>query len=733
MTMPTDQTSNNKFSRRQFLTAAGGITFVVAAGAVGTRFLSPAGKSGKQLPDQDVTAWVKINPNGEVTFYNPASEMGQGSMTALAVIFAEEMDLDWDDVRIESAPVEPDTYGLQWSGALGGPMLTVGSRTIRGYFKAMRHAGAQARHALLQVAAKHWNTEINGLSTKAGTVISKSGEQQISYGELAGLLDNPAMSVELKEIPESDWKKPEEFRLIGKDVPRRDIPAKVTGTAQFAMDVQVPGMLYGTIMRSPVHGSAPTLSNEEEIRQMDGVIEVVSLDHGIGIVADNYEKALKAKRALKINWTQDAPAAGYNSETAFEKYAQLARQSGADSRKVSEAGNTGQALRSAQKTYDFEYRNDFLYHAQMEPLNAVVSVAADKKSAEVWVGTQGLDGSRKAVADVRGIAFEQVKFHPCYLGGGFGRRSMSGYVEEATHLSAAVSQPVKLIWTREDDVQYGAFRPISVQRMQAGVDESGEIVGWSHIVAGTGGGLLGSAGKCDYYSLPNHRVEVRNVDEGVRTKHWRSVSHGANKFAIETFLDEIAHDQGRDPLNLRLRLMREHPREMKVLKEVAQMSDWGNAHIPEGRARGLSVTDHGGSFAAGVAEISLEKGNKIRVHRFWTAIDAGIVVQPFNTKAQIEGGIIMGISSVLQESITFKDGAVQQSNFHDYPILRMEEVPEVIDISIIPSTSAPSSIGELSLPLVGGAIANAFLSLTGKPLRHIPFRPDKVAQALQNG
>lgn len=730
--MNTDQVHKNKLSRRQFLTAAGGITFAVAAGAVGFKTFNLSGKSRKTLPDQDITAWVKINPNGEVTFYNPAAEMGQGSMTTLAVIFAEEMDLDWDKVRIEAAPVEPDTYGLQWSGALGGPMLTVGSRTVRGYFKALRHAGAQARDAMLQLAAQHWSVEPKDLRTEAGVVINAAGNQEIGYGELAGLVAGSEMSIELKEIPESRWKKTDEFRLIGKDVPRRDIPAKVNGTAQFAIDIHVPNMVYGSIMRSPVHGAKPTLTNEAEIRQMTGVIDIVPMDHGIGVVADNYEKALQAKLAMKISWSKDALAEGYDSEAAFAKYQKLARQTNADSRKISEAGEAARAMRTAQKTYDLEYQNDFLYHAQMEPLNAVVSVADDKKSAEVWVGTQGMDGSRKAVADVLGIEFDQVKFHPCYLGGGFGRRSMSGYVEEATRMSAKVGKPVKLIWTREDDVQYGAFRPISVQRMQAGVDETGEIVAWEHCIAGTGGGLLGSAGKCEYYTLPNHRVEVRNIDEGVRTKHWRSVSHGANKFAIETFIDEIAHDLGRDPLNLRLRLMREHPREMKVLKEVAQMSDWGSATIPAGRARGLSVTDHGGSFAAGVAEISVDENHQIRVHRFWTAVDAGIVVQPFNTKAQIEGGIVMGISSVLQESITFKNGAVQQSNFHDYPLLRMADVPEEINISLIASDAAPSSIGELSLPLVGGAIANAFLSLTGKPLRHIPFRPEKVEAAMRS-
>lgn len=729
MSKGSNPTSKTTFSRRQFLTAAGGITFVVAAGAMGVKYLSVEEEEVTLSQARDITAWVKLNNKGQVIFYNPAAEMGQGSMTALAIIFAEEMDADWDQVHIEPAPVEPDTYGLQWSGALGGPMLTVGSRTIRGYYQALRHAGAQARYALLQIAAKYWQTDISQLTTRPGEVVYTAGNKSLPYGKIADLLPEVAGVGELPEIPESAWKKPAEFRLIGRDVPRRDIPAKVDGSARYALDVHVPEMVYGVVARSPVNGSKPQLQNEAEIRQMPGVIDILPMEHGIGVVADSFEKALKAKNNLQISWSSDVPAAGYDSVTAYAEYQKLARQGRSEGRAVSESGNLAQGMRVAQRTYDLEYRNDFLCHAQMEPLNAVVSVAADKKTAEVWAGSQALDSSRKAVADVLGIDFAAVKFHTCYLGGGFGRRSLTGYVEEAAQLSAKVLRPVKLIWTREDDFQYGAFRPISLQRMQAGVDETGDIIGWSHIIAGTGGGLMSGGGKCEYYRLPNHRVEARNVENGVRTKHWRAVGHGANKFAIEAFVDEIARDLGINPLAYRLRLMREHPRQMKVLKEVAQIADWGDPST-EGRGRGIAVTDHGGSFAAGIAEISVDEAYRIRVHRFWTAVDAGIVIQPNNTRAQIEGGIIMGISSVLMESITFKDGKVQQSNFHDYPILRMEQAPEKIEISLMESQEAPSSIGELSLPLVGGAIANAFLALTGKSLRHLPFSPDKVQKVL---
>lgn len=308
---------------------------------------------------------------------------------------------------------------------------------------------------------------------------------------------------------------------------------------------------------------------------------------------------------------------------------------------------------------------------------------------------------------------------------------MADYVEEATILSNQVRRPVKLIWTREDDVQYGAFRPIFLHRLQAGIDREGKLTAWKHCIAGTGGGLLDSGAVPDYYTLPNQHIEVRSIDEGVRTKHWRSVAHGPNKYAIEAFIDEIAADQGIDPYEFRRRLMKDHPRQWKVLEEAAKMAKWGSPD-KKGRARGMAFIERSGAYAAGVAEISIDQDSgQIRVHRVWAALDAGVVVQPDNAIAQMEGGIVMGISNVLHESITFRNGKVRQSNFHDYPILRMADAPESIEVSIIPSQEAPAGIGEASLPLMGGAIANAFLKLTGKPLRHMPFTPERVLEVLK--
>ncbi|MCO6478487.1 MAG: xanthine dehydrogenase family protein molybdopterin-binding subunit [Phaeodactylibacter sp.] len=714
-------------SRRQFLTAAGGITFVVAAGAFAPKIFA---EESRNVPGEDkqITAWVRLQEDGRIVIYNPAAEMGQGSMTALAVIIAEEMDADWANVHIEFSPIEPSTYGLQWGGKLGGPMITVGSRTVRGYYHALRHAGAQARYVLLHNAAEKWGAPITELTTGPGKVVHKAGGRQMSFGEIAAFAKAPA---ELPEIPEAQWKKPEDFRLIGSVIPRFDIPAKVDGSALFSMDIEVPGMVYGAISRSPVNGSQPELLNEEDIREMEGVIDIVRLDHGIGAIAETFEQALKAKEKLQVSWSKGAQAEGYDSVKAYALYSKTAHDDAAEGEIVERTGDTRQALKSAHKTYDIEYKTDFAYHAQMEPLNAVVSVAADGKSAEAWVGSQAPDTARRAIAEVLNIDFDAVKLHPCYLGGGFGRRSMADYVEEATILSNQVRRPVKLIWTREDDVQYGAFRPIFLQRMQAATDEKGNITAWGHCIAGTGGGLLDSGARINYYTIPNQLIEVRSVDHGVRTKHWRSVAHAPNKYAIEAFLDEVALDQGIGPYELRRRLMKDHPRELKVLDEAARLANWGSPE-KEGRARGMAFCERSGSLAAAVVEISLGRDSgQIRVHHVWAALDAGVVVQPDNAIAQMEGGIVMGISNVLYESITFRNGKVRQSNFHDYPILRMADAPESIEIRLIPSQEAPQGIGEASIPLMGGAIANAFLKLTGKPLRHMPFTAEKVLEVLK--
>ena len=684
-------------------------------------------------PDQQVsvTAWVQLDTNGQVTIYNPAAEMGQGSMTALAVLIAEEMDADWSRVKIDQSPVEPDIYGKGWgrSRKAGGRMITVGSNTVSGYYNILRHAGAQVRYVLLDSVSKEWGVPVTELTTEPGWVVHESSDRKVSYGEVATFVNVPE---EIPEIPEKDLKRPDQFRLIGKNIPRFDIPGKVDGSAAYAMDIMLPGMLYAVISRSPVHGSKPTLTNEDAIRSMAGVIDLVTLDHGIGVIAESIGTALQAKSSLQISWSQGAKAAEHNSASAYADYQQMAGSNSFQGDRVTDEGDTKSALKTAAKTYSADYTNDYVYHAQMEPLNAVVSVAEDGNSAEVWAGTQAPGGARTDAASALGLDISKVKFNCCYLGGGFGRRSLSDFVTEAAVLAKTIKKPLKLIWTREDDIQYGAFRPMSLQRMQVGLDQQGNAIAWQHTIVGTGGRLLSSGASTNHYSFPNQLIELRGIDHGVRTKHWRAVGHGPNKFAIESFIDEIANNQNVDALEFRLKLMKNHPRAQKVIKTAAEMAGWGSLPA-NGRAKGIAFAERSGSLAAGVCEISLDESSyKIRVHNIWTALDAGVVVQPDNAIAQMEGAIIFGMSSVLHESISFKNGAVEQSNFHDYPLLRMADAPERIEVKIIESEELPTGIGEAGLPWVGGAIANAFYSLTGKRLRHMPFTPNQVEQVLNS-
>ncbi|MEZ4897391.1 MAG: molybdopterin cofactor-binding domain-containing protein [Saprospiraceae bacterium] len=376
------------------------------------------------------------------------------------------------------------------------------------------------------------------------------------------------------------------------------------------------------------------------------------------------------------------------------------------------------------------YLNDFVYHAQMEPLNAVVAVAPDGKSAEAWVGSQAHDSARQQVAKTLGIRFEDVDYHPCYLGGGFGRRSMTDYVEEATLLAKAVMRPVKLIWAREDDLQYGAYRPISLQKLRVAVGADGMIQGWEHHVVGTGDGLLASGTGVEYYDFANQYITLQSIDHQVRTKHWRSVGHGPNKYAIEAILDETAFKLKVDPVAFRLKHMQQDQRAHRVVETAAQMAGWDQP-VAGGRAKGIAFAERSGARTAAVVEISVNHDTgKITVHKCWMAMDAGVIVQPDNAIAQLEGGFLQGLSSVLYESITLTGGEVQQNNFDDYPLLRMEDTPEVLEVRLIPSDEKPEGVGEASLPVVGGAVANAFLALTGKTLNHMPFTPEKVLKVL---
>jgi isoquinoline 1-oxidoreductase beta subunit len=684
-------------------------------------------KFREQLKKQELTAWVQLSEDGQITIYNPAAEMGQGSMTSLPLIFAEEMDADWSKVRVEFSPQESDIYGSEGWVPGSKLMFTVGSRTTKSFYPVMRKAGAQARYLLLHSAATYWSIPIGELTTMESHVVHESSDRKISYGDLVSYLTMPET---LPDFSETGLKDPKDFRLIGSKIPRTEIPEKVDGSAQFAIDLRLPDMVYGVLERGKLNGAKPSLKNETEILAMDGVLKVVPFDYAIGIVANTLEAALNAKKALDIDWS-DAQAKGFNSQEIYPTYTKIASET-QKGKIVNEEGAIDRAMKSAAKIHEVDYKNDYVYHAQMEPLNAVIQVAEDLKSAEVYVGSQQGPDTKLGIPDLLGIPHEAVTVHLQYLGGGFGRRSMNDFVLECGTLAREMAPlPVKLLWTREDDVTYGTFRPLTLQRLRVCTDAKGMLTGFYHCVVGDGGNLVASGARNDHYDIPNQWVEWREASHGVRLKHWRAVGHGPNKFAIEAMLDEVAYDQGRDPMDLRRALMVKSPRALATLEKAAEMAEW-NVPSSEGRAKGVAFVEHG-SLGTGVCEISVDRNTGyIKVHRFWIALDAGVVVQPDNVMAQMEGGVIMGMSSVLKEQITLVDGEVQQSNYHDYNILRMQDVPDSIETAIIPSAEHPEGVGETATPMVAGAIANAFLRLTGKRLRHLPFTRNRVLEALNS-
>jgi len=511
-------------------------------------------------------------------------------------------------------------------------------------------------------------------------------------------------------------------------VPRRDTPAKVNGTAQYAIDVRLPGMVYATSLHAPVHTGAPESWNDADIKKMPGVIATVRLPNGIAIVAEHFEQAMAARKALKATWNKSR-ADGFNSERALAEYVKVHDDPKAQVTPIETKGDVKQAFSGAAKVYKAEFRSDYGYHAQMEPLNAVVRIDGDK--AEVWEGSQAPDNTRTEVAKVLGLKEDQVTMHQCYMGGGFGRRSLGDYAAECARIAKEVRRPVKLVWTREEDIAHGMFRPQSFQCLEAATDAGGKVVGWKHCVVGDGAVLLHTGIRIPYYQIPNQNIERRGVSHGIRLKHWRAVGHVFNVFAIESLVDQMATDAKMDPIDFRFQRMSITPKAKKCFETVAQMCDW-KASRPAGRALGISITERSGSLGAGVAEISLNRQTgKIRVHKVWAAIDGGTIVQPGPAKANVESAIIYGLSSMLHERVTLKDGVVEQSNFHDYSLMRMSDLPEEMHVQFVDVDTRPTGLGEIGNPFIGAAIANAFHKLTGKRLTHMPFTPERVLATLK--
>jgi isoquinoline 1-oxidoreductase subunit beta len=708
-------------SRRAFLVSSGAAAVAVAFGSI------PKSVFG-QAKEISPNGWVRVGTDNVVTIYSPAPEIGQGVMTAMPLLIAEEMDLDWNLCRIEQAPYNPKVYG---NPMFGGNMVVGASRTTRGYYQIMRLAGMQARAIMVQNAAGKMGVPAAELSTEPHYVVHKASGRRMSYGEIAAFAevpDNPP------QFTPEQLKRPSEFRLIGKDVPRVEIPDKVTGRAKYGIDMRMPGMMYGTVLRAPVNGEAPLNVDDAQARKIEGVRDIVRMPYGVGVIADSYPIALKAKKALKVEWTQRAKARAYTPDKLIPEYMQRARNL-ADKGVLYEAnGDARGAMEKAAKRLVAEYTSLNVAHACLEPQNCTARVDGDK--IELWAPTQA--GFGVFLAAVKGLGFkpENIKINILMSGGGFGRRNENEFALDAGLLAKAMpNTPIKVLWSREDDIQFSKPRPLTVQRLEAGLDEQGNLVAFHHrIVAesiyrrfappvfqATGGKdlpLCEGAYEPTYH-YPNFALEQLFEDRGVDVAVWRSVGGGYTKFAIETFIEEVAAAAGKDPIDFRMQLLGNQPRGQTVLREAMAMSDWKRER-GDGRALGIAYCDIWDTYIATVAEVSVDrKTGKIKVHEFWSALDTGVALQPKNIEAQIESGLVFGLSG-MREKLLYKDGVAQQSNFHDYPVIRMNEVPK-INTKVIVTDNKPGGIGEVGLPPVAPAVANAVFKLTGKRLRALPF------------
>tara|TARA_B100000029_G_scaffold239970_2_gene237158 strand:+ start:13958 stop:16222 length:2265 start_codon:yes stop_codon:yes gene_type:complete len=741
-------------TRREFLQSVG-ITFAVGStGIVGSCSMESSSELNEPLPYNatntiSANAWVTINANDSIIIKYAGTEMGQGSMTTLPLVLAEELDADWKNVNVEIVSVHDPIYGnpIRYT-YYGFPILyTAGSRTLEAYYPVMRQAGAQARKFLLDTAAAEWGVPVSELKTELSQVSHSASGNTLSYGQLISLAEVP------KSFPlvnENEYKTHAEYRYLGKDITRIDVPGKSDGSALFGIDAQVPGMVYASVLRAPVEGEEPLNIDDSMAKTIEGVIDVITLPYGVAVVGETVEATFWGKNALEVTWSNNSPFRNVNQNETLDKYESHARDLTftTDNPLWQEVGDIKPAFDSAENIVEAVYRADPAYHAQMEPMNATANVSEDGKSAEIWVSTQTQSLSIMAAADTLETSIDKITLHPMLIGGGYGRRGeyQAKYVDDALLVSRAIRKPVKVIWSREDDVKDGVFRPLSAQFMRAAINRDGKITALQQRVATPSvlsyynvprwnlaegrDGISMNGAQTTRYDIPNILAEHLIMDRGSRVAAWRGVGSSYTRFANESFIDELAHREGADPLQFRIDLAKNDLDGKQVLEEVGLMSDWSRKR--DGTALGVALSDYGGfSVAAGVAEVSVNnETGQIKVHNYWMVIDAGFLVAPRNVNAQMEGNIIMGLSNALKERISIKEGTVDQSNFHDYQVMRIDEMPD-IHVKALKNTKSPSGVGELGLATTGAAVANAVFAATGARVRELPLTPDRVLAALR--
>ena len=715
-------------TRRGFLGSAGALGFALLGSGSVSVFYGAA--NAQEASEGQVNAWVSISPDDQITIYFGAAEMGQGVNTSLPMIVAEEMDADWENVSVKQIDADLDkVYG---NANFGGNLFTAGSQSVEAYFKPLRLAGATARRVLIQTTAEHWGVPANEVMTEPGVVLHPASGKKIRYGEVAAL---PSLVTSVPKVTEDDLKPRDSWRIIGTDIPRKDIPAKTYGAAIYSIDVVVPDMLYAAQLLAPVEGEIPTVTSDLATRAIAGVTDVVVLENSVAVLATSFATAMAGREALQVDWSETSSFRSADSAKELEDLSSAVDDMTQNPAVWENRGDVDAVLSNGGQVHIAHFTTEHVYHAQMEPLNAVASVDADGKGAEVWLGTQGQTISIGIAARVLGTTSSRIRFHAMQMGGSFGRRTVFAreLLRDALLLSKEVGRPVKLIWTREDDVKNGWLRPATAHRLEAVLDEHGGIAAMRHRVAAPSvrafavpqlwdrktrrDSLVMEGTECNDYNITDLRSEQILTPRRSRLSAWRAIGWAPNLFARECFMDELAEVLGSDPVAFRQNLLRNNERGLNVLNSVVAMAKFGKA--PEGRAHGLSFAGYKNTLAAGIAEVSIV-GDRFRVHRFWAAVDPGIVVHPQGYKAQTEGGILFGLSSLMRERTTFSGGEIEQNNFYDYEPIRMNEIPE-IEVHLVESGANPSGGGEIGVPMTGAAVANALRALTGTAPRNTPF------------
>jgi isoquinoline 1-oxidoreductase beta subunit len=711
-----------------FLKRAGGVSALALT--IGFEWAGPARRAAAAMASSPGTvfapnAFLRIAADDSVTVIAKHLEMGQGAYTGIATIVAEELDADWSRVRVESAPADAKRYG---NLALGNIQGTGGSSAMANSWTQLREAGGKARAMLLSAAAKGWHVPVAELTVAKGVVYHAASKREATFGSLV----KTAMSL---PVPETvALKDPKDFKLIGRRPPRVDVAAKVDGSAQFTLDVVMPGMLVALLKRPSQFGATVKSFDATAAGAIPGVVKVVQVPRGVAVIAKSFWAAKQGRDVLRVEW-DDTHAEKRSSADLMSEYRQLAEQPGMPARKE---GDAAQAIRSAAHTVSASYEFPYLAHAPMEPLDAVVKLSAD--SCEIWAGDQFQTIDQANAAKIAGLDPQKVSIHTLFAGGSFGRRANPGsdYIVEAVSIAKAFGAdgtPIKLQWTREDDIHGGLYRPMYFHKLTAGLSDKNELTGWKHVIVGQSimAGTAFAAMIKDgidatsvegaatiAYAIPNIAVDLSTTQTGVPVLWWRVVGSSHTTFAVEAFIDEVAHAARADPFEFRRRLLEHEPRMKAVLELAAEKAGWSSVPLPHGKGRGIAVAEAFKTYVAQVAEVSVDASGRVKIDRVVCAVDCGTPINPDIITAQMEGGIGFGLGAVRYGAITLKDGRIEQSNFNNYRVLRMNEMPKV-EVHIMPSTLPPTGVGEPGVAPVGPAVANAIFAASGKRIRVLPF------------